>query len=407
METTRSLPKNHPFLSSFDCDQLHSFRQGETSIGQMAPKTVLFFGCDSTWPNLRQQGFRRRNTHFLKALSELPEVSLVINIQFMSRVQFVQSLLKKQDTQGKGKDFNVTNYIPGKARIVKKINRNISRLRIQRIAHHKQHSKNIISWCYLPSGYRCFSNHFNNGLMLLDLDHNQVADVHYPSKEKIESIHISAKAANLTISSSRSMNHWIEKRNLGPTQLVMNGIVPLTSQHPESGKHRTLKIGYLGTLSHWIDYEAFELIISNCPNHQFHIAGSAYKSDLAQKLQRYDNVVMVGFLSPESAIDFLASMHVTLSLYLPLEGLDVNSMKIYESLRAHTPVAALGYHPDLAKDFDELINIYDSPQQLITSIRDLAKQAQDPIWKTAIDNFIQNSTWQQRAKAALTAMQNV
>ena len=121
-------------------------------------------------------------------------------------------------------------------------------------------------------------------------------------------------------------------------------------------------------------------------------------------LAKLHNVELVGFLTPDEVPQFLAQLDITLNLYQQLPGLDVNSMKIYESLASHTPVASLDYHDHLHTDFEGLVKTYSSASELGQSLQQVAALGKDPVWRAEVDAFLQVSTWDNRVAKCLNSI---
>ena len=67
---------------------------------------ILYFGADASFEDLNELGYRRRNTNFMRALSEFHEVT-VFNVQYAQRRLCVQHHLDSRKT------FNTTEK-PGR-----------------------------------------------------------------------------------------------------------------------------------------------------------------------------------------------------------------------------------------------------------------------------------------------------
>ena len=266
-------------------------------------------------------------------------------------------------------------------------------------------TQTLLSWCYLSNSFWQFESHWDQGTLILDLDHNQVDAIHAPSEARLTTIESAARRATMTISSSRSMNYWILSRSLGPCELIFNGIDPSRFQAiNEANKQSQLQVGYVGSLSKWIDYDAFEDIIRSNPDARFLVAGKPHESEKWTALAKLQNVEFTGFLTPHEVPQFLAQLDMTLNLYRRLPGLDVNSMKIYESLACHVPVASLDYHDHLHTDFQGLMKTYANATELGQSLREVAALRRDPVWREEVDAFLEASTWESRVAQCLNSV---
>ena len=116
----------------------------------MKPLCLLYFGADASWKRLEKSGFSRRNTNLLKAFSEHPEVGLVVNVQFHTRRQWIQSWWPGQKSAPsalpKVIDFGVVAFFPSLLPGGEHLNRLLNSFRIKRTIGGT--NRQVISWCY-------------------------------------------------------------------------------------------------------------------------------------------------------------------------------------------------------------------------------------------------------------------
>lgn len=248
--------------------------------------------------------------------------------------------------------------------------------------------------------------------MVFDADHN-IADDPNLSPDETDRQKVLLKqassSATLTISSSRSMNRWFEKHTGARTALVMNGVdshrFPKAKTQDENlNKHST--IGYLGTLSKWIDYDTLHELVKSYPNQTFSFGGKAYKLSEKQHerlnaVNEADNTQWREDVHFDDVPEFLKSLDVGLSLYHAHPALDVNSMKIYEYLAAGLPVLAKTNHANLKDDFNDLLTIIPDGDGLSSVLEECKKLKSDPAWNKRRLEFIQKSSWGHRAECVV------
>jgi len=311
-------------------------------------------------------------------------------------------------------DITITHWIPKSFPKSSAMNAWINRTIIRRqIKHWTTHSgASIVSWCYWPKGYTLWDLGWNRGRMVFDADHN-IADDPNLSPDKTDRQKVLLKqassSATLTISSSRSMNRWFEKHTGARTALVMNGVdshrFPKAKTQDENlNKHST--IGYLGTLSKWIDYDTLHELVKSYPNQTFSFGGKAYKLSEKQHerlnaMNEADNTQWREDVHFDDVPEFLKSLDVGLSLYHAHPALDVNSMKIYEYLAAGLPVLAKTNHANLKDDFNDLLTIIPDGDGLSSVLEECKKLKSDPAWNKRRLEFIQKSSWGHRAECVV------
>ena len=102
----------------------------------MKPLCLLYFGADASWKRLMESGFSRRNTNLLKAFSEHPEVGLVVNVQFYTRSQWIQSWWSGQNSASSDLpneiDFGAVAFFPSMLPVAEHLNRLLNRFRFKR-----------------------------------------------------------------------------------------------------------------------------------------------------------------------------------------------------------------------------------------------------------------------------------
>ena len=379
---------------------------------------ILYFGADASFEALVQIGYRRRNTNLLRALSEISDVA-VANVQYAQRTRCFRDILtgtRSASTSPDNIDITITHWIPNRFPKSRAMNAWINRTIIRRqIKHWTTHSAaSIVSWCYWPKGYTLWDLGWNRGRMVFDADHNIADDPNLsPDETGRQKVLLkqASSSATLTISSSRSMNRWFEKHTGARTALIMNGVdshrFPKAKTQDENlNKHRT--IGYLGTLSKWIDYDTLHELVKSHPDQTFSFGGKSYKLSEQQHerlnaINEADNTQWREDVHFDDVPEFLKSLDVGLSLYHSHPALDVNSMKIYEYLAAGLPVIAKANHSDLAHDFEDLLIIIEDGTEhgLASAIERGIKLKNDAEWHARRKEFIQRSSWSHRATSVL------
>lgn len=370
---------------------------------------LLYFGADASISGLTKSvGFYRRNTHILKALGASDEIQLVVNVQFVIRQQW-WTAQKSQDIQHGILDVYVSGLLPSMLPFAGFLNKILMRRHIEKkIQAAGQSTKNILCWCYWPSGHTVWQRFWHRSTMVFDADHNIVENPHDEKETQLSKAHQLEQVLNeatLFISSSRTMNEWAAARSKCPVLLAMNGID--TKRFEGIAKKNSpvdLTVGYVGQLSKWMDLNLLESLIKSHPHIQFKIAGPNYHTDASERLDAFQNVVLQGRIKPDELPAFLSSIDVGLSIYRDLPALDVNSMKIYEYLAAHLPVIALKNHDHLNLDFDHLLNLAEDQKSLFDALAFIEKGTTDPTWHRKVDEFLARSSWENRVAEVIDTL---
>ena len=175
---------------------------------------------------MEKSGFSRRNTNLLKAFSEHPEVGLVVNVQFYTRSQWIQSWWPGQksapSTSPKVNDFGAIAFFPSLLPGAKHLNLLLNRLRFKRLIGNR--NVQVVSWCYWPQGYSEWKRFWNRGLMVFDADHNIAEDPTFQTTSEVDSKAYSEQSAtmHMPLFPLRTMNRWFDRDH--KVHLLMNGV---------------------------------------------------------------------------------------------------------------------------------------------------------------------------------------
>ena len=370
----------------------------------MKPLCLLYFGADNSWEQLRQSGFSRRNTNLLKAFAEHQEVGLVVNVQFHTRSQWIESCIRPNQLTTESVrivDFGVVAFIPSFLPGAIRLNLLLNRWRIKHVVGET--GKGIISWCYWPKGYIEWKRFWDQGIMVFDADHNIAEDPHLPDKKRSRQhglLKAVGKDAHAIVSSSRTMNRWFDDEH--KVHLLMNGVDCVRFNHfsKTTSPHPPV-IGYLGSLSKWMEIQWLKQLAENHPQWRFRIGGEDHQTNISEELSNLDNVELCGRIAFDDVPSFIDSLSVGLSLYKSHPAVDVNSMKIYEYLAGHRPVVALENHPKVLTDFNGLISTAASFDAFESAIVALIESPYGQEWQRKVDIFLTENQWSNRADEAL------
>lgn len=345
-------------------------------------------------------GFRRRNTYILKALVESRNVTSVFTVKRVPRLNFL-SYLKKRSNTSAIKDIFYFSLLPD--RYFKKVNQKIAKFLISlQVKNSVWQSKDqIIIWSYWPQGF-CDAIYLDlPGRWIFDTDHNIIDDPNLNTKDipaRVALLEYTIKRCDTIISSSRSMLDWYHKNGYFNTVLLMNGVDSERFKTSTSNQLSHISrpiIGYVGTLSSWINYDWFIRLIEENPQWNFVIVGKAYQATAHRKLENYKNVHLLGSKSAKEVPAIIKKFDVAIGLYKKQEGLDVNSMKLYEYLAAKIPVVVNDYHEFLEEDFADLIDVVCNYQDFVSQVQFYITNGYTPNCEK-LNSFLEDSSWQNR-----------
>lgn len=363
---------------------------------------LIYFGVDSPWTVLLNEGFKRRNTHLLRSFANSGIYNQVIAVHFTTRQDALKAIFSKKDKLAAVHDVFVSNLLVNslKGGFFACINRFFYRFQIWAQGVRKFDRKENIIFCYWPKGYLFHKKLALTGRVFFDTDHNIIHDENLNQKQQkaqLETLLYAGKNSELVLSSTRSMLEWYRENGFSNLYRLRNGITPERfTNFPEAKRQFSNPvIGYIGTVSKWIDYETYEKLIENNPQWDFPIYGPSYKTETYKKLQSFKNVHFMGPVKADDVPATLKSFDVALNLYRNEPWLDVDSMKLYEYLAEGVPVVSLNYHPHLDEDFEHLLYLANDAGEMESQIRKILDCKRNDL---AVNDFIMKSTWDKRVE---------
>lgn len=365
---------------------------------------ICFFGADDSWSNLKKTGFTRRNTNILNALNNSDKVECLFVFNQTTRLNlFLRSKEIWNNRHSKTKDIYLATFFP-RNRLFNYLNKLLSELIIKIQMHD---TNDLILWSYLPKGYNDMVVSGLNGFKVFDADHNIIQDPNLNKSERevlIIQLKEIIKNTDIGISSTRSMNNWMNENNLKNIYRLRNGVDPTRFEKKREAKSSSIpKIGYCGTLSNWMDFDLLFKLVRRNPNWQFEIIGSSYLNEEGSQLDSFSNVKLLGKLNSKNVTLRMKGFDIALNVYKKHPALDVDSMKLYEYIAAGIPVVSTNFHDFLEVDFHNIIEIAkdcDEFQKKIEKILSIGKQIDTT-------EFLVVSSWQRRIEEFLNEIKSL
>jgi len=336
----------------------------------------------------------------LKALAGSGRFDKVFLIHRTIRPRLRDKLKGKPGIGSPVKDVYFATLLPDRE-IFYSINRWLNRLQIFRQTRCRSRSVDLL-FAYWPKGYLAWKATGLRGILLFDTDHHLIDDPHLDDEQRLSRkslFNLIFEDSDWIISSARSMLLWIRGHGFSRIERVRNGVDLSRFNGIKQGNKASGKspvIGYLGTLSHWIDWELLLMLVERNPSCLFQFIGKPFKSLEYKKLLGMPNVEFYGHQTPEEVVQSLKGFDVGLVLYRKHPGLDVDSMKIYEYLAAGVPVVSTRFHDHLKEDFNGLLYLGDRVDELERGISRALRAGNYREYER--QEFLERCDWSKRAE---------
>ena len=378
--------------------------------------TICYFGADLFWSELQDYGFRRRNTCLLKSFAETDEVERIYVVRKVARGTLIRmwkdGRRRWEERKGKVVDVPLAPLLPERRLLpgTALVNRWLLPLQFW-LQAGRQVPEQTVVWSYWPDGYNLARELRLPGLWVFDADHNIVDDVNESAGKHKEVRTLLAdviKGAELAVAGSRTMLAYFSRNKMPHSAYLRNGVdisrfTDIQADEKPKPVARPLRIGYLGSISKWLECGLLLELIGQHPEWQFIIAGPRYGADLLLGIEQRANVVCLGEIASKDVPSLLATFDVALGLYRPEPWLDVDSMKIFEYLAAGVPVVSTPFHPHLQHDFGGLLQIASNTVQFAESIKLVSNWDEVAIrdWELRRKVFLRDNSWSRRGQEAL------
>ncbi len=390
--------------------------------------TICFCGADQAWEELLKHGFRRRNTCLLRGFAQHPEVERLYVVCTVTRGTYFQKMRERQKRwvgapglqEGqKVIDVFVARLVPERWWLPGTgiVNRWLAR-RQARAQMPDLESSGAVVWCYWPKGFQVAKFLDLPGEWIFDADHNIIEDVNLEAVER-KTIHKvlleCGRRARFLVAASRSMLGWFRRPGFGQCVYLRNGVdlarFEDKPQMPEElARIPRPRIGYVGTLSRWVDYELLAGLARRRPDWNFIVGGPVLRMEEMPGFKDLRNVTFTGQKSEKEIPGVLAAFDMGLGLYHKKYStwVDVDSMKIFEYLAAGTPVVATPYHPHLKEDFGGLVELAEGVEGFEAAIERILAQGEESAERArARGQFLSENTWARRAEEAVQLIRNL
>lgn len=296
--------------------------------------------------------------------------------------------------------------LQGKFNIIEKINSKLYKRVISNLEKKNNYDAIILT---SPSQYDMIPKHlFKQKVFFYDCmdSHKNFPNVR---KQKIilDERNIISISKYITVSSNDLYNKLInENSNIkDKIQIVNNGVDVKTFDINKVNKindvnifkrNNKKRVGYLGTISEWLDFDMIKNIALRNNEIDFYIIGPVAKGTDIEKYSKIDNLVFTGSQPYNSVPNILNELNICIMPFKITELIEsVNPVKIYEYLAMGKPVIASRYKETLR--FGNLIYTYNTEEEFEKLLRMLInKKENEEIIKKRVD-FAKDNSWRKRS----------
>lgn len=135
-------------------------------------------------------------------------------------------------------------------------------------------------------------------------------------------------------------------------------------------KDGNFKIGYVGTISQWLDIEKIKITLDEIKNIEYHFIGPCELENI--ELKQHERVKFYGPINHNELYNYVKSFdYLIMPFKLNKLVKSVDPVKIYEYINYNKPIVSI-YYEELDY-FSEFVSFYSNAEELITLLRNMIK----------------------------------
>lgn len=241
---------------------------------------------------------------------------------------------------------------------------------------------------YIPDDYK--------GKIIYDCMDNH--DALYPDLKRVHKVIVQerelANRADLVIASAQAL---VDKMNTvmecGVCRLVRNGVeIENCYNIKESAIKETYKVGYIGTIAGWFDYELLQESSKYLKKIEYHLIGPGDKSVNSDKIH-YEGIV------PHDRLYETIREYDCLIMPFQINDIvkSVDPVKLYEYIAFGKCIVSVWYE-EIAQ-FEEFVYFYRNAQEYVNLMKSLEREGFPVKYdKKQQSDFLQKNNWKERYK---------
>jgi len=248
------------------------------------------------------------------------------------------------------------------------------------------------SYDFIPSGtkskiiYDCMDDHLNFE-----------SHGHFIDKLSLAEKNLIKKASIIFVSSNNLANK-LDQREKCKDKIILNrnafdGKLVDTHNIHQIKKKNIYKIGYIGTISYWFDYELLYSTLENFENIEYHIIGP-----IDINVSTHKHIITYGSISHEDLYSTVKDLDCLIMPFKLNEMVSsVDPVKLYEYINFNKPIISVYYEE--IKRFSPFVWFYNNKKEFNSLLKSLIN---DNLPKKYSNDervsFLEKNTWDERIK---------
>lgn len=343
---------------------------------------------------------KQRPQHFAELLSKEHQV-----IYIEPTISLMRYLLKG-GTSFHGIDYQINSNLKvvraGGGFTVHKSLDYFDLLNVNSISEYFQLEKYVkdcdIIWTGYPGWYNLISRYKGKKLVYDKMDEDSQIATNYFLKRNLKSKEEKLiRSADLIFVSCQKFLNQIKETHLN-VKLLRNGVMvdfaddsdemsQVVLEHFGLSPKKTV-FGYVGTISHWFDFDVINIILEADPNNEIILVGNNMLPEM-----KHPRVHYIAPVKKEQVAGIIKQFDVCLYNFKRNDLLDtINPVKIYEYLALNKPVLAVESME--TRQFGNRLMLYDKPENVKTVLS--ARWNHPFSSEEEQKKFISDNSWENR-----------
>ncbi len=354
---------------------------------------------------------KQRPQHFAELLSKNHEV-----VYIEPTISLMRYLLKG-GTSFRGIDYQISPNLKvvraGGGFTVHKSLDYFDLLNVNSISEYYQLEKYVkdcdIIWTGYPGWYNLISRYKDKKLVYDKMDEDSQIATNYFLKQSLKSKEEKLiRSADLIFVSCQKFLDQIKEKHSN-VKLLQNGVMvdfsdcrckvlQAESERFGLGRQKTI-FGYVGTISHWFDFDVLKIILEADPNNEIILVGNNMMPEM-----KHERVHYIAPVKKEQVAGIIEQFDVCLYNFKRNDLLDtINPVKIYEYLALNKPVLAVKSME--TGQFGDRLMLYDKPE----NVKAILSGGWNRPFRTEEEQrgFIGDNSWENRVRLIERALEDL